>query len=150
MGHRNMDKIEIRIVKTEKESAEAEEIKRQVFQNEQGIAAELVFDGKDAEADHFVAYSENKPIGTTRVRYIDDGAIAKIERMAVLKEFRRQNIGRKMIEYIIIYLRKKGVKKAILNAQEYVIGFYEKLGFKKDGDVFEEAEIPHIKMQKML
>lgn len=44
------------------------------------------------------------------------------------------------------YLKNKGIEKAILNAQEYVKGFYKKLGFKQKGEVFIEAGIPHIRM----
>lgn len=83
-----MTKIFIKIIETEKELTDAESIRRQVFQKEQGIAEEIDFDGKDNEADHIIAYFEEKPVGTTRVRYIDDGKTAKIERTAVLREFR--------------------------------------------------------------
>ncbi|MAL65490.1 MAG: GNAT family N-acetyltransferase, partial [Candidatus Marinimicrobia bacterium] len=32
------------------------------------------------------------------------------------------------------------------NAQEQVVGFYEKLGFNKTGVRFFEADVPHFKM----
>ena len=53
--------------------------------------------------------------------------------MAVLQEFRSQNIGGRMMEYA-------------LDAQDHARKFYEKLGFKQEGEVFMEVGIPHIKM----
>jgi predicted GNAT family N-acyltransferase len=38
----------------------------------------------------------------------------------------------------------------VINAQEYVKGLYEKLGFEVVGDRFDEAGIAHVKMKKIL
>jgi len=47
-------------------------------------------------------------------------------------------------------LKEKGAKKYVLNAQIQVQGFYEKLGYTVVSDVFEEAGIPHVKMEKVV
>ena len=67
-----------------------------------------------------------------------------------IKEFRKRDIGKQIVKYISNYIKRKGLKKIILNAQESARGFYEKLGFNQEGDVFEEANIPHVKMYKNL
>ncbi|HAJ44373.1 MAG: hypothetical protein UV53_C0002G0035 [Candidatus Azambacteria bacterium GW2011_GWE1_42_9] len=128
-----MAKILIKTVKTDKELADAKSVRIEVFQKEQRIAKELDFDNKDNEADHVIAYFDKKPVGTMRIRYVDNDKIVKIERMAVLQEFRSQNIGGRMMEYA-------------LDAQDHARKFYEKLGFKQEGEVFMEVGIPHIKM----
>ena len=48
------------------------------------------------------------------------------------------------MDYIINTIRNE--KFIYLHAQESVIDFYFKLGFKKIGSPFFEAEIPHQKM----
>jgi len=144
-----LKEIHIKIAKSSKELTDIKEIRRQVFQKEQGISTNLDFDGKDDESDQIIAYINNHPVGTARIRYIDN-VTDKIERMAVLKEFRKRDIGKQIVKYISNYIKRKGLKKIILNAQESARGFYEKLGFNQEGDVFEEANIPHVKMYKNL
>lgn len=142
--------LKIKVVETEKELVDAKAVRSQVFQKEQGIAVEVDFDGKDNEADHIIAYFNSRSVGTTRIRYTNGGKTAKIERTAVLREFRGQNIGKQIIEYALCYLKDKGIEKAILNAQEHAKRFYEKLGFQQEGEIFVEAGIPHVRMFKDL
>jgi len=141
--------IEIKIAKIPAEMSEAKEIRRQVFQIEQGIDCKLDFDGKDEETDLIVAYLGNKAVGTARVRYLSDNG-AKLERLAVLKDYRKIGLGRKIMDYVIGYLKGKGIKNITLDAQEHAKNFYEKLGFAQEGEIFKEAGIPHIKMCKII
>jgi len=141
--------MEIKKAGTDKEISDAQEVRRIVFIEEQGISADLDIDGQDKLSDHFVAYSENKPIATTRIRYINKD-LAKIERTAVITEFRGKGVGKQLIEKSINYLEKKGVKEIVLHAQEHAKGFYKKLGFEQRGEEFEEAGIRHVKMFKYI
>ncbi|MBU2219345.1 GNAT family N-acetyltransferase, partial [Patescibacteria group bacterium] len=137
-----MESIKIKLVKIPQELIDAKDIRRQIFQKEQGISEELDFDGKDKKSHHVVVYYKDRPIGTTRIRYLEDNKVAKIERTSVLQEFRGKDIGKQIIEYALDFLNKKGIEKVILNAQEHAKGFYEKLGFKQEGEIFKEASIP--------
>jgi len=71
---------------------------------------------------------------------------AKIGRMAVLKSYRRQGIGTKLLKRALGMARKQGAYNIYLHAQVAVIGFYEGLGFRCAGPIFTEAKIPHRKM----
>lgn len=144
-----MDEAKIKIAKNKAEILAAKEVRREVFQIEQGIDPKLDFDGKDEKSDLVVAYSNDEAVGTARIRYIAKKT-AKLERLAVLKAYRKSGIGRKIMDYIISYLQKEGVKDIALDAQEHAKGFYEKIGFKQKGEIFEEAGIPHIEMWKEL
>ncbi len=129
---------------------DAQQVREEVFQKEQCIEAKLDFDGEDDNALHFVAYDdEEKPIGTARVRFLDQGKTAKIERLAVLPENRSQGVGKAIMETIDEYLENRHVQKAYMSSQKLVKGFYEKLGYHTVGDVFEEVGIPHVKMEKI-
>jgi predicted GNAT family N-acyltransferase len=120
-------------------------IRTQVFQLEQGVDPALEFDGLDAEAIHFLAYVGQNPVGTSRIRSISPQQ-AKMERLAVLPELRKYGVGRKIVEAVLEFLAGKDIKVVHIHAQTQVIGFYQKLGFIAQGEEFEEAGIPHIKM----
>jgi predicted GNAT family N-acyltransferase len=66
--------------------------------------------------------------------------------MAVLKQWRGMGVGRAILQAVLHELIQRRTSKAILNAQISAIGFYEKFGFRPEGAVFLEANIPHIKM----
>jgi len=124
-------------------------IRKQVFQQEQGVAPELEFDGLDKTAIHLLAYLENKPVGTARIREID-GKTVKIERLAVLTIVRRRGIGKQLMEEAIKTIVERNYQIIIVHAQEYIKNLYQQLGFEQVGNVFEEANILHVKMIKKI
>lgn len=124
-------------------------IRSQVFQIEQGVDAALEFDGLDDQAVHFLAYLITQPVGTLRIRLIDQNT-AKLERLAVLSQFRNDGIGKKLMQTALEFLFDKNITDVRIHAQEAVIRFYEKLGFVSEGERFEEAGIVHRKMSKRL
>jgi predicted GNAT family N-acyltransferase len=141
-----MEKVTIKIVKYQEKEAIIKMIRSVVFQEEQGVDPTLEFDGYDDSCEHLLAYLNDEPLGTSRIRYIDEKT-AKIERLAVLLEARGQGIGTAlMLKAIAVIEAKKKYKKIIIYAQVYVQSLYEKLGFKPVGDRFTEAGIIHIKM----
>ena len=91
---------------------------------------------------HILLHNIKIYVGTARYRFTDFGI--KLERFAVLKSYRNLGVGKKLALYILNSI--KGEKVIYLHAQESVIDFYSKLGFKKIGSQFFEAEIPHQKM----
>lgn len=141
--------IRIKIAARPDDVSDAQEVRRQVFQTEQGIDETLDFDGHDDGSDHLVAYADDKPIGTVRIRY-PQPATAKIERLSVLKTYRGMGAGKQLMLFVMGHLSAKGIGQIILDSQENAKGFYEKLGFTQEGDVFEEVGFPHVKMSKKL
>ena len=134
--------IDIKIATTTKDKERCFSVRREVFVNEQNISEKIEFDDTNFNATYFIANYKNKSIGTARYRYTDQGV--KLERFAVLKSFRNLGVGKKLVDYIINIVRNE--KFIYLHAQESVIEFYFKLGFKKIGSPFFEAKIPHQKM----
>lgn len=120
-------------------------IRTSVFQDEQGVKPELEFDGLDEAATHFLAYDGEKAVGTARIRFLD-AHTAKLERVAVLQERRKYGIGRKIVETVLEFLANKNISDLRIHAQISVVTFYQKLGFVTEGEPFDEAGIPHIKM----
>ena len=136
--------IRIRRVSSKKELQKAFAIRTRVFVKEQGVPEAIELDRDDRRAWHFLAFAGRRPVGTARI--VMRRGNAKIGRMAVLKSYRRQGIGTKLLKRAVAMARKQGAYKIYLHAQVAVIGFYEGLGFRCAGPIFKEAKIPHRKM----
>lgn len=137
-------KFQYKLVKTIPEIIEAIRLRIRVFHKEQNVSPLIDLDEGDKDAYHFIALQGKKIIGAGRARILDKKA--KIERMAIDKILRDKGIGKGLTKFIINFLKKKNISNIYLNAQYYVKGFYEKLGFKAVGKTFYEAGIKHVKM----
>lgn len=124
-------------------------IRTLVFQQEQGVAAELEFDGLDADATHFLAYVNDKAVGTARIREIERSKF-KIERLAVMPKYRQRGIGKQLMTSALSTIAESKSPIAIVHAQAYIAQLYRELGFVIAGDKFTEAGIVHVKMVKHL
>ncbi len=124
-------------------------IRQKVFIQEQGVPEELELDEFDSGATHALAIDGAECIGTGRLVYIG-GAQGQIGRMAVLSAFRNAGIGRAILKRLIEHARSLGVETLILHSQVAAIPFYEKHGFEIQGDIYDEAGIPHRNMILLL
>jgi len=141
-----MQEITVKVVETEDELEAAMGVRFRVFVGEQLVPAEEELDEYDAVATHAIALHQGKVVGTGRV-VCRDGA-ARIGRMAVDSEWRRQGIGGRLLSFLEDEARSLGVTNLVLHAQEYVKSFYAAHGYEEQGGVFLEADIPHISMHK--
>ena len=135
---------QINQISSDEAKAQAFAIRMRVFVREQRVPAAIELDRDDDRAIHFLATSEGKAVGTARV--VSHRGSAKIGRMAVLKSYRGKGVGKKLLRRAVATAKKLGVRTIYLHAQVPVIEFYEKLGFRCVGAVFDEAGIPHRKM----
>jgi len=149
LSYIDMGKLSYKLVTSDRELKEAFEVRKRVFAEEQGIPEDLELDGHDRETLHVVVKDGERVIGTARVLFLATSQ-AKIERMAVLKPFRRKGIGRGIICYLDEELRNRKVEQVVLHAQYPVVAFYKSCGFEELGSTFWEAGIKHIKMQRRL
>lgn len=124
-------------------------IRKQVFIVEQNIPKEIEI-ADEKQAIYFVYYNHLKqPLGTCRLTIVDDG-VYKIQRFAVLKNFRNQHIGTRLLEAVELYAKSKKMKAIQLEAQCHAQGFYKSLYYHSVGEIFYEAGIPHQAMRKEL
>ena len=143
----NNKQLEIKIVSYQEYLEPIQNIRIAVFQQEQGVASDLEFDGLDAIATHLLAYLDNYPAGTTRIRKTE-GNTVKIERLAVLPTFRKRGIAKRLMTTALQIIADRGDRVVVVHAQEYIKKLYQHLGFEQVGAKFEEAGIPHVKMIK--
>jgi len=125
--------------------ATCQELRRIVFIEEQGVSEADECDGKDGEALHVIAHLDGTPIGTARV--LPFGTTAKIGRVCVLPLARGTGAGVSLIEACHDVARASGATRAILGAQLSALGFYERLGYRAYGDIFDDAGIDHRMME---
>ena len=145
-----MTTYDVRTVPGEGTIADAHAVRRAVFIEGQDVPEAEEMDGRDADAFHVVVYDheDNSPVGTTRLRDVDGHA--KVERVAVREAYRGEGLGRKLMGVVEARARREGHDKVVLHAQTEVEGFYRGLGYETVSDVFYEAAIPHVEMQKSL
>jgi predicted GNAT family N-acyltransferase len=128
----------------------AQQVRTAVFVQEQGIAPEDEWDADDATALHAVLFDVNgQPLGNARLLQ-PSASLAKIGRMAVLREARGQGFGARLLQALLREARRRGNKEVRLSAQRSAEGFYSAFGFGVVGEPFDEVGIAHIEMQQSL
>lgn len=138
-----MNDFVIAIVSWSEKQAELTSVRRAVFIEEQNVPESIELDGKDPNCFHVLASDTNGcPVGTARIN-----SKGRIGRMAVLHDYRRRGIGRKMIQALMDYGRKNSITDFHVSSQVTAIGFYKKMGFEPYGEEFIEAGIKHINMK---
>ena len=100
-------------------------------------------DSFEEESIHIIGYDKNMYL--LHVRDLDLITTQKVERVAILKPYRKDGYGKTMMHAIERFAKDKGYNQLVLNAQVQAQGFYEKLGYIQTGPVFIEENIDHIK-----
>ncbi len=96
----------------------------------------------------FLAKLDGKPVGTARWRFTNYGV--KMERFAVVKEARGRGVGQALVEAVLEDVDSNpdaAGKTKYLHSQLTAISLYSKFGFEKVGEMFEECNIQHYKME---
>lgn len=132
-------------------------LRHAVFVEEQNVPEALEWDELDAQSRHFLAIDSGVRIrsatatlalGTARMRIVDEQA--KAERVAVRRDVRALGIGRFLMLAIEAHARRLGLSTVVLHAQVSAIPFYERLGYRAQGEVFLSAGIDHREMTRRL
>ena len=117
-------------------------LRHTVFVQEQGVPIEEEQDALDATATHLLARDGDTPVGTARVLFQE--GTAKVGRVCVLERARGTGLGADIIRATINIARETpGISHVKLGAQLQALGFYEKLGFRAFGPIYDDAGIDH-------
>jgi len=122
-----------------------QKIRREVFINEQLFAESEEWDDDDVVSVHALATLNREPVGTGR---LNPGG--KIGRIAVKAGLRGRGIGTLILRQLLHEAYHRGIREPYLHAQVQAVPFYEKLGFRSQGDVFDEAGVSHVRMKHAL
>lgn len=130
--------ITVRLGEWSELAAQATPIRFRVFVDEQQVPADMELDEFDAVSCHALALAADEPVGTGRL--LPDGHIG---RMAVLADWRRHGVGAALLQALIDEAERRGMRRLVLSAQTHARGFYARFGFVPEGEVYEEAGLPH-------
>ena len=124
---------------------EIKEIRKVVFTDELNISESYLLDKYDETCDQFLIKNGEITIGALRLR--KENNAVKLERMAILSEFRKMSFGIKAINEVKKYCITKSESKIFLDSIYDIRDFYKKCGFTEIGDIFERVGLRHIRME---
>ena len=118
----------------------------EIFVIEQNIHYQDM-DNIDYDSLHCFFMKDNKVVAYLRAFYQDDNKdIVRIGRVLTLKH--GNGVGTDLMEQSLKSIKEKmNCKKICMDAQKYVVHFYEKFGFKVVSDDFLEEGIVHVAME---
>jgi predicted GNAT family N-acyltransferase len=110
------------------------------------------FPGIEGRLEHFIATVEvsgrDRVVGCAGLLANEphEGA-GRVMQMAVDRQRQGEGIGRRLIVAVEVRaFGELGLSELFCHAQKGAVGFYEKLGWEADSEVFLEAGIPHRRM----
>ena len=125
-------------------------LRADVFVVEQTCAYQDL-DGKDEHAIWVWAEDENGTVHAT-ARLLPAGISYKeisIGRVCTSMESRRTGLGKLLMEECLNQCEHIWGKQTItISAQQYLLKFYNELGFIEEGEMYLEDDIPHLKMKR--
>jgi predicted GNAT family N-acyltransferase len=90
------------------------------------------YDGNDFCAAHFLGLVEEEPVATLRVRFFAN--FAKIERLAVRREYRGLGVASQLVMEAKEYCRRKGYQSVAAHSRTNLLDFWRDQGFKVKRD----------------
>jgi predicted GNAT family N-acyltransferase len=140
--------IEVREARDADERQALLALRHEVFVEEQGVPRELEIDEHDESAMHLVAFEDDRLVGTCRV--LTAGDQAKFGRLVVARPARGRGVGAALLAEAEARATALGARRMVLAAQTSAMGLYERAGYTARGDVFLDAGIEHMTMEKAL
>ncbi|MHA0855886.1 GNAT family N-acetyltransferase [Paenibacillus sp. CMAA1364] len=144
---------EIIHVITEEQLQYGIDIRKKVFVEEQQVPMELEVDQYDVispDVHHLLIQDHGDYVATGRIIYYNEDT-AKMQRIAVIQEYRSKGFGRVLLIAMEKLAMDLGLQYAILDAQCQAESFYAKQGYEVISDEpFDDAGIPHVRMKKKL
>ena len=128
-------------------------VRFEVFVNEQRVPVDEEVDEHDrtdVDAVHALVRDAHGEVVAAGRFYRGAPDTAQIGRMAVRAAARRTGVGMRLLDALMAEARRRGYRRAALNAQDHAVGFYRAAGFEDDGATHVEAGILHQPMAKGL
>jgi predicted GNAT family N-acyltransferase len=95
------------------------------------------------------AFEDDQMLGCCMLVEEEPGTV-RLRQMAVLNDLQGKGVGRALMQFAENLARDRGFKKITMHARKNSLGFYEKMGYKRVGNEFQEITIPHYVMEKQL
>ncbi len=123
----NAQGVGVTVARTVEDLSRIIAMRSAVYIGEQECPYEEEFDGNDLAATHLLAYVGDEPAGCLRIRFFAD--FAKLERLAIRKEFRKSRAAFQLVRAGLRLCQKKGYRKAYGHSQMRLVNFWGRFGF---------------------
>jgi hypothetical protein len=129
-AHKSDNTVRIVVVTNSEQLLHAYAVRSICFMEETGLAARRAFDGNDFQATHIVAYANDEPIGSSRIRWFN--GFAKIERTGFRQAYRNVRVIKQTADFMFEHVARKGYSKVITLAKpKYAAIWVRMLGFRQ-------------------
>jgi ElaA protein len=106
-------------------------------------------DGRDLEPDARQLWIEQDGVVVATLRLLKDDGEARIGRVATAPSARGTGLAAMLVQHALDLVAAGDPEMAIvLDAQTYLADWYERFGFRRDGDEYVEDGIPHVPMRR--
>ncbi|MCA9566093.1 MAG: GNAT family N-acetyltransferase, partial [Myxococcales bacterium] len=149
---RNRLNITIReVLRTDPAYQQLIELRYVVLRVPLGMARETVYHPRETEARFFAAFQDGAVVGCVVLLPPErPGAEAKLIQMAVRSDLQGAGVGRRLVAHLEEEAGAAGISSIVLHARMTALGFYQKLGYRGEGEEFEEVGLAHKRMRKAL
>ena len=103
----------------------------------------------ETDSFHLACRRNGELVGCVVLKPLPDQQI-RMRQLAVRTDCQGQGIGRSLVVYSESFAREHGYREMVLHARESATGFYQRLGYRKEGDPFIEVTLPHYAMRKSI
>lgn len=100
---------------------------------------------EDDLGTHLGLFYQNKL--ATVVSLFEKDSQLQFRKLATDKKYQRLGLGSKMINYVLAYAEEKKLQNVWCNARLSALGFYDKLGFTRKGEIFTKGGIEYVIME---
>ena len=121
-------RVSVTVARTFEDLMRVSSLRAAVYIGEQECPYEEEFDGNDLAATHLIGYVGNEPAGCLRIRFFAD--FAKLERLAVRKEYRNTKLSFQLVRAGIRLCQMKGYRRLYGHAQKRLVNFWGRFGFR--------------------
>lgn len=138
--------VSVTVVRTLEDMMRVSSIRNAVYIGEQECPYEEEYDGNDLAATHLLAYIGDEPIGSLRLRFF--AGFAKIERLAIRKEFRKSKAAFQLVRASFKFCQKKGYGRIYAHSQSRLVDFWHRFGFHEmeGGRPFVFSDFDYVEM----
>lgn len=111
-------------------------IRTAVFENELNFEREYIYDDYDSFGKNVLLYDSGKAVGTGRLIFKDGKYL--IDKICVLKEFRKNAYGELIIRMLVRKAVDMGAEKTYVHIDNTLRNLFEKIGFIVDSEAEEK------------
>lgn len=125
-------------------------LRHEVLRVPLGLAFTVDQLASESGSQHLAAFDgEGRILGCLMLTPHEGGEV-QMRQVAVKPEMQGTGLGRALVEEAERKARELGFTRMMLHARDVAIGFYARLGYAREGDLFKEVGIVHQQMAKRL